>query len=127
MAAKDRTVVLSLLLCFILGSLSPALCSQTGCCTRYNRKPVPFQVIKGYREQSAKENCHIEAIILYTVRNKEVCVTKRDEWVRNTLELLSTKLKKMSKESSGPVMKRRSPSNDGSGSFFSTTDTDSYY
>lgn len=26
MAAKDRTVVLSLLLCFILGSLSPALC-----------------------------------------------------------------------------------------------------
>lgn len=33
------------------------------CCTRYNRKPVPFQFIKGYREQTTMENCHIEAIM----------------------------------------------------------------
>uniref|UniRef100_A0A8C2XDN4 Chemokine interleukin-8-like domain-containing protein n=1 Tax=Cyclopterus lumpus TaxID=8103 RepID=A0A8C2XDN4_CYCLU len=68
-----------------------------GCCTRYNRKPVPFQRIKGYRQQSTKENCHIEAIIFYTVKKNQICATHKDEWVRKTLELLSSRLKKMSK------------------------------
>nr|XP_020471657.1 C-C motif chemokine 20-like [Monopterus albus] len=90
------------LLCFTVGPLSPApaaLGSRMGksCCTSYNRKPVPFQVIKGYREQTTRENCRMEAIIFYTAKKNEICATRRDEWVRKTLELLSSKLKKMSK------------------------------
>ncbi|KAG7526361.1 C-C motif chemokine 20-like [Solea senegalensis] len=117
--------VTTFVLFFILGPLSPApaTCSQMSraCCTRYNRKPVPFQRIKGFREQTMKENCHMEAIIFYTVKNNEVCATQRDEWVRKTLELLSSKLKKMSKADSAtvetPMKKRENPSfNDGSGS-----------
>ncbi|XP_040910248.1 C-C motif chemokine 26-like [Toxotes jaculatrix] len=141
MALRDMITVTAILLCFILGLLipAPATCSQLSktCCTRYNRKPVPFQRIKGYREQTAIENCNIEAIIFYTVKNTEICATRRDEWVRKILQLLSSKLKKMSKVGSPPgetpVKKRENPSlHDGSGSFFSTTesflnDTGSFY
>ncbi|KAA8587234.1 hypothetical protein FQN60_016096, partial [Etheostoma spectabile] len=93
MAPRGTIAMTTVLLCFILGLLGPtpaALGSHMGkaCCTRYNRKPVPFQRIKGFREQTTKENCHIEAIIFYTVKKHEICATRRDEWVRKTLELL---------------------------------------
>ncbi|XP_034039420.1 C-C motif chemokine 20-like isoform X2 [Thalassophryne amazonica] len=91
--------VTTILLCFILGLLDSSACSRTGaaCCTRYSRKPVPFQRIKGYREQSGHEKCRLNAIIFYTVKKNEICATRKDEWVRRTLDLLSSKLKKMSK------------------------------
>ncbi|XP_068557515.1 C-C motif chemokine 20-like [Cebidichthys violaceus] len=99
------TIATAALLCFLLALLGPApaaLGSRTGkaCCTSYNRRPVPFQRIKGYREQTSRESCHIEAIIFYTVKKKEICATRRDEWVRKILELLSSKLKKISKTGS---------------------------
>ncbi|XP_038574140.1 C-C motif chemokine 21b isoform X2 [Micropterus salmoides] len=132
MAPRGMITVTTILLCFILGLLSPApaACSHMGkaCCTRYNRKPVPFQRIKGYREQTTTENCRIEAIIFYTVKKIEICATQKDEWVRKTLELLSSKLKKMSKADSvaGETKMRKSVTSsftDGSGSFLHTTDT----
>lgn len=33
------------------------------CCTRYSKRPIPFAHIRGFREQTAMENCHIEAIM----------------------------------------------------------------
>uniref|UniRef100_A0A3Q0SIR4 Chemokine interleukin-8-like domain-containing protein n=1 Tax=Amphilophus citrinellus TaxID=61819 RepID=A0A3Q0SIR4_AMPCI len=91
MAPRGMITMTALLLCFILGILSPAPAAcNTACCTSYSRRPVPFNRIKGYREQSLKENCRIEAIIFYTVANKQVCATRKDEWVRKTLELLRT-------------------------------------
>lgn len=44
-------------------SLTVGSHASSGCCTRYSRMPVPFQLIKGYREQTTMENCHIEAIM----------------------------------------------------------------
>ncbi|XP_040000115.1 C-C motif chemokine 20 isoform X2 [Xiphias gladius] len=130
MAPRGVITVTTILLYFILGLLfpAPATCSHMNkvCCTRYNRKPVPFQLIKGYREQSTRENCRMEAIIFYTVKKNLICATWRDEWVRKTLDLLSSKLKKMSKARSaaGETPRKKSGNhslNDGSGSFFSTT------
>ncbi|XP_038819156.1 C-C motif chemokine 20-like [Salvelinus namaycush] len=66
------------------------------CCVEYQEKPVPYQQIKGYQLQSSTEVCNIDAIIFYTVKNKKVCATVKDEWVRKALALLSSKLKKMS-------------------------------
>ncbi|XP_053186026.1 C-C motif chemokine 20-like [Scomber japonicus] len=121
----------TVLLCLVLGLLSPAPAalgsySGRGCCTRYNRKPVPFQRIKGYREQTVIENCRIEAIIFYTIKNLEICATRKDEWVRKNLELLSSKLKKMSKTSTaaGEAITKRhgNPTiKDGDGSVLNTT------
>ncbi|XP_026169953.1 C-C motif chemokine 20 isoform X2 [Mastacembelus armatus] len=114
----------AVLLSFILALLTPAPAARSpmrkSCCTRYYRKPVPFQRITGYREQTFKENCHIEAIIFYTVKKAEICVTRNDEWVRKALDLLSSKLKKMSKTGSEtPTNKSRLPVfSDGSGSSF---------
>uniref|UniRef100_A0A8D2ZR65 Chemokine interleukin-8-like domain-containing protein n=1 Tax=Scophthalmus maximus TaxID=52904 RepID=A0A8D2ZR65_SCOMX len=82
----------AVLLCFTLGPLgpAPATCSQMSrsCCTKYNTQPVPLQRIEGYREQTLKENCHIEAIIFYTVMKNEICATRKDLWVRKILKLL---------------------------------------
>ncbi|XP_067460745.1 C-C motif chemokine 20-like [Thunnus thynnus] len=133
MVPKGMITVTTVLLCLILGLLGPAPAalgsrSSRACCTRYTSMPVPFKRIKGYREQPATENCRIEAIIFYTVMKREICATRKDEWVRKTLELLSLKLKKMSKTDTAAgeaLMKRHgNPSiNDGSGSFLSTTET----
>ncbi|XP_073347603.1 C-C motif chemokine 20-like [Pagrus major] len=122
----------AVLVCFILGLLSPASTARStngrACCTTYNRKPIPFQRIKGYREQTTIENCRINAIIFYTVRKIQICATREDEWVRKILDLLSSKLKKMSKAgpAAGEAQKKKTvnpPFSDGSGSFFTTTET----
>ncbi|XP_070701601.1 C-C motif chemokine 20-like [Pempheris klunzingeri] len=132
MAPRGMITVTTILLCLMLSLLTPAPAARShigkACCTRHNRKPVPFQRIKGYREQTTKENCHIDAIIFYTVKKNEICATQKDEWVRKTLELLSSKLKRMSKASSaaGETQMNKSvtpPFIDGRGSFFSTTET----
>uniref|UniRef100_A0A8C6THG2 Chemokine interleukin-8-like domain-containing protein n=1 Tax=Neogobius melanostomus TaxID=47308 RepID=A0A8C6THG2_9GOBI len=67
------------------------------CCTSYNRSPVPFNRIKGFKKQTIEENCDIEAIIFYTVKKIPICATTKDAWVRRTLNLLSAQLKKMAK------------------------------
>ncbi|XP_056149864.1 C-C motif chemokine 20-like [Lampris incognitus] len=88
------------LLCCILGMLSLTSGVQAAmgnaCCTSYTRTPVAFHLIKGFKEQSYREICRIDAIIFYTRRNKKVCASSKDEWVRRALARLSSKLKKMS-------------------------------
>ncbi|XP_076001275.1 C-C motif chemokine 19-like isoform X2 [Genypterus blacodes] len=132
MAPVIMVTTTTVFLCVVLGLLGPATTararSSRGCCTRYYREPVPFQIIKGYREQTIWENCRIEAIILYTIKKKEICATRKDKWVRKILELLSSKLKKMSKNrfaAGGATTKK--PDNlsaDGdSGDSFSSTET----
>uniref|UniRef100_A0AAZ3QRF6 Chemokine interleukin-8-like domain-containing protein n=1 Tax=Oncorhynchus tshawytscha TaxID=74940 RepID=A0AAZ3QRF6_ONCTS len=58
------------------------------CCVEYQEKPIPNQQIKGYKLQSSKEVCNIDAIIFYTLKNKKVCATVKDEWVRKALARL---------------------------------------
>ncbi|KAM9349942.1 C-C motif chemokine 17-like [Symphorus nematophorus] len=130
--APRGILTVTAVLCFILGLLSQAPIVRgdrgRGCCPSYHRKPIPINRIKGYREQLAVENCRIDAIIFYTVRRAEICATRKDAWVRKTLDLLSLKLKNMSKAgpAAGEIQMRKSvtPSfNGGSGSFFSTKET----
>ncbi|XP_028988545.2 C-C motif chemokine 20-like [Betta splendens] len=134
MVPRGMIAVAPVLLCFILGLLGPAsaaLGSHRGksCCTTYSRKLVPFQHIRGYREQSITEYCRIEAIIFYTIKKTEICATRRDAWVRNNLKLLSSRLKKMSASAKRPTKNKAAvpPTNEGRGfsttqSFFNGTD-----
>ncbi|XP_018532500.1 C-C motif chemokine 5 [Lates calcarifer] len=122
-----------ILLFFIHGNLSPAPAAlgskmSKSCCTKYNRSPVPVQRIVGYREQRSTEMCRMEAIIFLTVKKIEICATRQDEWVRKTLESLSTRLKKMSK--TGPATPKKKGNE--SGSIITTTEsflnnTESFY
>uniref|UniRef100_A0A3Q3E5U6 C-C motif chemokine n=1 Tax=Labrus bergylta TaxID=56723 RepID=A0A3Q3E5U6_9LABR len=76
---------------FILLTSSGSLYSPGGssmCCTTFNRKPIPFRRITGYREITSKEICRKEAIIFSTIRKQEICTTQRDQWVRNLMVLL---------------------------------------
>ncbi|KAM9501487.1 C-C motif chemokine 20 [Clarias gariepinus] len=66
------------------------------CCVKYTRTPLDFKVIKGFAEQSSREVCRIDAIIFITKRNKKVCASAHDDWVRNILKRLSNKMKQMS-------------------------------
>ncbi|XP_053486064.1 C-C motif chemokine 20 isoform X1 [Ictalurus furcatus] len=68
------------------------------CCVKYTRTPVNFNQIKGFAEQSSREVCRIDAIIFLTKRNQKVCASAKDEWVRNILARLSSKMKKMSQQ-----------------------------
>ncbi|KAG8014080.1 C-C motif chemokine 20 [Nibea albiflora] len=133
MAPRGMLTVTTGLLCLLLGLLTPAPAAlgsawSKSCCTRYHRKPILSQNIRGYREQTPKENCRIEAIIFFTVRKLEICVNPKDKWVKNILKSLSSKLSKMSKDGSAAgethTKKGVTPAfNDGSGSFLSTTET----
>ncbi|XP_060777746.1 C-C motif chemokine 20 [Neoarius graeffei] len=68
------------------------------CCVKYTRTPLDFNLIKGFAEQSSREVCRIDAIIFLTKRNKKVCASAKDEWVRNVLGRLSAKMKKISQQ-----------------------------
>ncbi|NP_001290641.1 chemokine (C-C motif) ligand 20 precursor [Esox lucius] len=79
------------------------------CCVEYQQQPIPIQNIKGYKMQSSTEVCHIDAIIFYTIKNYKVCANIKDNWVKQALDHLSKKLKKLSSENS--VMENPLPSN----------------
>ncbi|KAG9273787.1 C-C motif chemokine 20-like [Astyanax mexicanus] len=100
MSAKG-VVSIIVVACWVLCTLCPTSAAYGplthACCVKYTRTPVPFKLIKGYIEQSSLEVCRINAIIFITKRNKKVCVSAADGWVRDILERLSTKMKKMSK------------------------------
>uniref|UniRef100_A0A668AR46 C-C motif chemokine n=1 Tax=Myripristis murdjan TaxID=586833 RepID=A0A668AR46_9TELE len=85
-------VVTAALLCRILGLLSSAPAAharrKSACCLSYYRKPLPFHLIKTYTEQHHWENCHLDAIIFETIKNKRVCTTKKDDWVREAVARL---------------------------------------
>ncbi|KAL7876472.1 hypothetical protein AOLI_G00114350 [Acnodon oligacanthus] len=100
MSAKGL-VAIALISCVVLCSLSPTTATygpmNHACCVKYTRKPVAFSLIKGYFEQSSREVCRIDAIIFITKRNKKICASTADDWVRKALVRLSDKMKKMSK------------------------------
>ncbi|XP_077955040.1 uncharacterized protein LOC120816336 [Gasterosteus aculeatus] len=88
MAPRGRIAVTTALLCFILALLGPApaaLRSNAGkaCGTSYNRKPVPFQRIRGYKEQTTRE------IVFYMVKKNATCAVHA--------KMSGLKLKKTSK------------------------------
>ncbi|CAG5896848.1 C-C motif chemokine 20-like [Menidia menidia] len=139
--APRSTTLAAALCCFILATLGPgpAECdyANRGCCTSYSRNPVPFRNIVGYKEQTIKENCRMEAIIFYTIKGNAICADEKDEWVKKTLKFLSIKLKRMSKSrliASGTFQKKpgKLPVQDGSGYLVNSTevflnDTRSFY
>ncbi|XP_068197527.1 C-C motif chemokine 20-like [Antennarius striatus] len=127
-------------LLFMLGLLCPAPAAlgyhmRRACCTSYTRRPVPFHLIKGYREQTSREHCRIEAIIFYTMKKDvQICATRKDGWVRRILASLSSKLKKMSSSAAGETQKTETvtPFNHGGGVLVSSMETlpnttDSFY
>ncbi|KAM9323383.1 C-C motif chemokine 20-like [Pholidichthys leucotaenia] len=114
------TVIAALLL--IEGILSPTTAarprSKLRCCTSYSKmKPLPIHEIKGYREQTAKEHCRIDAIIFFNAKGAEMCTNPKDPLVKKYLALLSSKLKTMSKSGASAHGRK---TEDGSGSFFIT-------
>ncbi|XP_043990218.1 C-C motif chemokine 20 [Gambusia affinis] len=92
----------------IVGILSPdpAAGFQTSkrCCGTHRKKPFPFQNIRGYKEQVPFENCRFSAIIFLTINNHEICASPNDDWVKEALNSLSSKLKMMSQNTNSKKM-----------------------
>ncbi|XP_014331491.1 C-C motif chemokine 20-like [Xiphophorus maculatus] len=101
-------IMIAIPLFIIVGILIPAPAAgfrtSKPCCTRYSKKPVPFQNIRGYREQLPTEHCRISSIIFYTINSQEICASPNDDWVKEALNLLSSKLKTMSQNTDGKKM-----------------------
>ncbi|XP_014856624.1 PREDICTED: C-C motif chemokine 20-like [Poecilia mexicana] len=101
-------IMITIPLFIIVGILSPAPAAgyrmSKTCCTRYSKKPIPSENIKGYREQVTLEHCRINAIIFYTTNNHEICTSPNDDWVKEALSSLSSKLKAMSQNTDGKKM-----------------------
>ncbi|XP_008431837.1 C-C motif chemokine 20 [Poecilia reticulata] len=99
-------IMIAIPLFIIVGILSPAAGFRTSkpCCTRYSMRPVPSENIRGYREQVNVEHCRINAIIFYTTNNQEICTSPNDDWVKEALSSLSSKLKTMSRNTDGKKM-----------------------
>nr|XP_020489751.1 monocyte chemotactic protein 1B-like [Labrus bergylta] len=107
MSPRCQIAIFVVLYCIMLGLVSPTPAAQDSqkakmCCTTFNRKPIPFRRITGYREITSKEICRKEAIIFSTIRKQEICTTQRDQWVRNLMVLLSLKLERLAKLRQAP-------------------------
>ncbi|KAJ8011717.1 hypothetical protein DPEC_G00061140 [Dallia pectoralis] len=97
MASKYLNVILLLCSLMIFCQGTPIISPRRlFCCVEYQIQPIPIKSIKGYRMQSSREMCHIDAVIFTTMNNREVCGNKNDEWVRKALDQSSKKNKKMS-------------------------------
>ncbi|XP_005171405.2 C-C motif chemokine 20 [Danio rerio] len=70
------------------------------CCVKYTRTPLPFGVIAGFIEQSSLEVCRIDAIIFITQKNKKICASIEDQWVRAALAHLRSKIAKLENKAS---------------------------
>ncbi|XP_072110747.1 C-C motif chemokine 20-like [Mobula birostris] len=77
-------------------SHSVSAVSHADCCLNYSKHRLPRKLISGYLEQNSSEICEIDAIILYTVRGRAVCVDPNQPWVKRILYFLSKKLKTLS-------------------------------
>ncbi|XP_008300077.1 C-C motif chemokine 20-like [Stegastes partitus] len=140
MAPTSIITVTTVLLCIMLGILSSAPAAlaarRPSCCTKYQKDPLPVQVLRGYREQNDTDFCRIKAIIFFTDSKAKVCANPKAEWVKKALEYLSTRLKNLSKPSPAaggpPQVPREEPSSpDEKDSFYTATesflnDTDSF-
>ncbi|XP_059804973.1 C-C motif chemokine 20-like [Hypanus sabinus] len=82
----------------ILSTFSDSVSAVThaDCCLNYSKHRLPRKLISGYLEQNSNEMCEIDAIILYTIRGRAVCVDPDQPWVKRTLFFLSKKLKTLS-------------------------------
>uniref|UniRef100_A0AAV2JWD1 Chemokine interleukin-8-like domain-containing protein n=1 Tax=Knipowitschia caucasica TaxID=637954 RepID=A0AAV2JWD1_KNICA len=97
MTLRGAVTVATALICLVMvnAGRGKAASGALYCCTRFTRSPVPFHRIRGYKRQSALENCNLDAIIFHTVRNVQICASESDAWVQRVLERLRKKMAKV--------------------------------
>ncbi|XP_055059128.2 C-C motif chemokine 20 [Misgurnus anguillicaudatus] len=94
MSVVTVALISSLLLCLFPQTPAAYGPMNYACCVKYTREPLPFSWIKGYIEQSSREVCRMDAIIFFTKHKKKVCASINDNWVKEILYRLSSKMNK---------------------------------
>ncbi|XP_005672318.1 C-C motif chemokine 20 isoform X2 [Phacochoerus africanus] len=90
----------SLLLAALMSVLLLYLCSKSeasnfDCCLRYTDHILHPRFIMGFTQQLANEACDINAIIFYTKKKLAVCADPKKIWVKQAVNILSQRVKKM--------------------------------
>ncbi|XP_060092452.1 C-C motif chemokine 19 [Heteronotia binoei] len=68
----------------------------TDCCLRTSPQPIPFKILRGYRDQQIQEGCHIRAVVFITVKGRQLCAPPYAPWVKKLKERLDGHQKRSS-------------------------------
>ncbi|XP_062984792.1 C-C motif chemokine 19-like [Elgaria multicarinata webbii] len=58
------------------------------CCLRTSPVPFPHKLVRNYREQRIQEGCPVHAVVLITVRGKQLCAPPSARWVKHLKRML---------------------------------------
>ncbi|KAL4624745.1 C-C motif chemokine 20-like [Arapaima gigas] len=104
---QKNVIIAVLLFCCVLSTFFYTASTygplNHACCVKYTHKPLPFHIIKGFIEQSSAEVCRIDAIIFLTVKNRKICASTEDNWVKAILSCLSNKLTEMASNGTAEI------------------------
>ncbi|XP_077725219.1 C-C motif chemokine 20 isoform X2 [Canis aureus] len=94
-SSKNLLLAALMMSVLLLHLCSKSEASNFDCCLRYTEHMVPPRSIMGFTQQLANEACDINAVIFYTKKKKAVCADPKKKWVKQTVRLLSHRVKKM--------------------------------
>ncbi|KAL8204115.1 UNVERIFIED_CONTAM: hypothetical protein K2H54_068186, partial [Gekko kuhli] len=63
------------------------------CCLRTTSRPIPYKLLRGYREQYIQEGCPVRAVVFITVKGRQLCAPPHAPWVKQLKERLDLHLK----------------------------------
>ncbi|KAK1176611.1 C-C motif chemokine 19-like [Acipenser oxyrinchus oxyrinchus] len=106
MALKAAAVLLiaATLWCYSEGNNDGAI----DCCLSTSNAPIPYKILKSYRDQSVEEGCTIRATVFITSNQMALCAPPKAKWVKKLKSKLDRKSKKKSKKPSKKPSKKGS-------------------
>ncbi|XP_036799712.1 C-C motif chemokine 20-like isoform X2 [Oncorhynchus mykiss] len=90
-----RVCVLAVLLSILILTLIPS--TQSDCCLKYTRRPVPCRRLKDYTYQTITSSCDIHAVVFHTRRDKFVCADPSQDWTKKVQRCLLKRQERKSK------------------------------
>ncbi|XP_015282286.1 PREDICTED: C-C motif chemokine 19-like [Gekko japonicus] len=66
----------------------------TDCCLRTSWRPIPYKILRSYREQHIQEGCLVRAVVFITVKGRQLCAPPHLPWVKQLKERLDRHLKR---------------------------------
>ncbi|OCT98933.1 C-C motif chemokine 19 [Xenopus laevis] len=91
MALQMPLVFLIAACAWALTQVSGANINPMDCCLKTINKPIPWQNVKRYIRQDESSGCSINAVVLITRRNIQLCIPPHEPWVQTILARIDRK------------------------------------
>ncbi|XP_067084019.1 C-C motif chemokine 19-like [Osmerus mordax] len=82
MAAVYKLLFCGLLFCFLTVTQGQMV---VDCCLKVSDREIPRQLVRSYQHQHLGQGCSLDAVIFVTKKNRFLCATPGQPWVRDLI------------------------------------------